>query len=187
MRITNALAAERKKRGFEMEDDANAGRLVFAGFTARILMCIIERLEPRQRTRIGYKSQKEMEKLCLPTGRLRISFQLDYREGPTIEDENNRAVDDSLNKVFAVSYKLAVKARAEQRQDDFRDRVREVEDRQRIEGQRRREEEQRKAEEERARRRDLLREAKRWEEARRIRSCARCLKRNVTRSGCCLT
>jgi hypothetical protein len=136
---------------------------------ARILLRITEPLREQHRTKIGYKGQKEVESFSVPTGHLRKIVGMHYRDGATFEDKDDASLDDSLNKVFAAFYRLVVKERTINRRDQFKDRIREAEYRKRVEAQRLLAEEEARAAEEQRRRRALLREAMRWEDAKRIR------------------
>jgi hypothetical protein len=169
MKILNELAVEAAKRGFEVEDETKLGRFAFVGLETRILLRIAEQLGEQQRTRIGYKGQKEVGKFQVPTGRLRITVGMHYRDGATFEDKDGVPLEDSLNKVFTAFYRLVVKERVTKRRAQFRDLIRAAETQKRLEAQRLLEQERARVAAEQRRRRELLREARQWENAQRIR------------------
>lgn len=168
--ITNALAIAANAREFDVREDEVLGRLVFAGHNAEIQMRITEQLEVKYRPRIGYDGKKEQERYKVPTGRLRISLQVGYSEGPSFEDRENHQLESRLNHVFIAMYCLVVKRWKRDRASRAAElRAREAE-RISAEKERVRAERERKALQERRRRKRLSREARRWAEANRLRA-----------------
>lgn len=167
--IANALALAARVRGFSVRDGGELGRVVFAGHEAEIQMRITEQLEKKLRPRVRYDGKTEQESYMVPTGRLRISLQTGYPEGPTFEDQGTKRLESILNRVFVAMYRLVVKCWVwEREQQESRRRMEEAE-RQRAAEQRIQAERDRKAAEERNRRQQLSEETKNWNAARRIR------------------
>jgi hypothetical protein len=167
--IANALALATEERGVVVRDDEEAGRLVFASHDAEIQMRITEQLEEKTRPRSSYDGKTEHERYKLPTGRLRISMQTGYREGPTFEDRGTQKLESILNRVFVAMYRLVVKCWVQDRAHRAAALREKEAERQRAEKERIRAERQRKALQERRRRKRLSREAGRWNKARNIR------------------
>jgi hypothetical protein len=168
--ITNALALAARARGFSIRDDRELGRVVFVGHNAEIQMRIAEQLERKDRQRVRYDGKKEQENYLMPTGRLRISLQTGYREGPTFEDKETKKLESALNAVFVAMYRLVIKCWEQERgRQDFQQQLKETE-RQRAEMERIRAEQERQAAEERRRREQLLQEASNWNTAGHIRA-----------------
>lgn len=69
----------------------------------------------------------------MPTRRLRITLQIDYRTGPTFEDRPSCSLESQLNRIFCGIYQLVVKAWREERRHHARQRELEEEARQRAE------------------------------------------------------
>jgi hypothetical protein len=168
--ITNALALAARARGFSIRDDRELGRVVFAGHHAEIQMRIAEQLERKHRARVRYDGKTEQENYLVPTGRLRISLQVGYGEGPTFEDKGTKNLESMLNAVFVAIYRLVIKCCQRERDHQAFKRGLEETERQRAEAERLRAEQERKAAEERRRREQLLQEAKNWTAAGRIRA-----------------
>jgi hypothetical protein len=91
LRIVNAFANAAKARGFTTRDDEKEGRITLVGHNAEVQLRLTEQLEEKTRSRIGYDRKPELEKYKLPTGRLRITLQTGYREGPSFEDQRERS------------------------------------------------------------------------------------------------
>ena len=51
----------------------------------------------------------------MPTGRLRVTLQIDYRKGPAFEDRHSRPLESQLNRVFCGIYRQVVRAWREER------------------------------------------------------------------------
>jgi hypothetical protein len=167
--IVNALALAARVRGFSVRDGGDLGRVVFAGHEAEIQMRMTEQLERKHRPRVGYDGKTEQESYMVPTGRLRISLQTGYPEGPTFEDQGTKRLESMLNPVFVAMYRLVVKCWVwERAQEEARRRTEEAE-RQRALERQIKDEQERKAAEERNRRQQLSEETKNWDAARRIR------------------
>ncbi len=167
--ITNALAIAARDRGFVVSENKDAGRLVFTGFDADIRMRITEMLETKTRSRKAYHGKIEQETYKWPTGRLRITLEDNYREGPFFEDRESLPLQDQLNRIFVAIYRLVVRTRQHAREQQARDRLYEAEQRRREEEARQRADRERALAEERAQRRRLATEALRWGKAQRIR------------------
>jgi hypothetical protein len=105
----------------------------------------------------------------VPTGRLRITLQSGYHEGPVFEDRDTRALDTQLNRVFCGIYRQVVKAWREDRRHKAFHRELEEEARRAAEAERLKAERERLLAEDRARRRRLVSEANRWTQSKRLR------------------
>jgi hypothetical protein len=167
--IVNALALAAHARGFSIRDDRDHGRVVFAGHEAEIQLRITEQLEKKHRPRVGYDGKTEQESYLLPTGRLRISLQAGYSEGPSFEDKGTKTLESILSAVFVAMYRLVVKRWVWERARQEAQRRSEEAERQRAIERKLQEEQARKAAEERNRRQQLSEEIKNWNAARRIR------------------
>jgi len=168
LRVMNAIALAAEVRGYGVRHDREWGRLVFAGHDSEVQLRIAELLERKHRPRTGYDGKVEQESYMRATRRLRISLQVGYGEGPTIQDQGTRKLESQLNRVFLMMYRLTVKSWQRQRERQSYQRQLEEAQRLRAEAERIRAEEERKAAEERKRREGLLLEAKDWESARNI-------------------
>jgi hypothetical protein len=167
--IVNALALAAPARGFTVREDEDQGRIVFSGHNAEVHLRITEPLNPKTRPRTRYDGKVEQEKYFVPTGRLRIILQIDYRGGPTFEDRDSRPLESQLNRVFCGIYRQVVKVwRAERKHLAIR-RELEEEARQRAGAARLQAERRRAVAKARRRRRRLTSEANRWTQAKRIR------------------
>jgi hypothetical protein len=91
--LTNALALAAASRGFTVSEDDKIGRLVFTGYSADIQLRVTEMLEDKTRPRTRYDGKTEQAKYKVPTGRLRITLQTGYREGPSFEDRESRKLE----------------------------------------------------------------------------------------------
>ena len=167
--IVNALALAAPARGFTVRKDEKEGRIVFAGHDAEVQLRVTEPLESKTRPVTRYDGKVEQEKYYLPTGRLRITLQIGYGEGPIVEDKDSRPLESQLNRVFSRIYRQVVKAWREERRHQAFHRELEQEARQRAEAARLREEREKAMAEARMRRRRLTSEANRWTQASRIR------------------
>jgi len=167
--IINALALAARARGFSVRDGGDLGRVVFAGHEAEIQMRITEQLERKHRPRVGYDGKTEQESYMVPTGRLRISLQTGYPEGPTFEDKGTKRLESMLSAVFVAMYRLVVKCWVWERESQEAQRRAAEAERQRAVERKLQEEQARKAAEERNRRQQLSEEIKHWNAARRIR------------------
>jgi hypothetical protein len=167
--IANALALAAPARGFTVREDEKEGRIVFAGHNAEVQLRLTEPLEPKTRPRTRYDGKVEQEKHFVPTGRLRINLQIDYREGSAFEDRDSRLLESQLNRVFCGVYRQVVRAWREERKYKALQRELEEEARQRAEAARIQAEREQAIAEERARRQRLLSEANRWVQSLRIR------------------
>jgi hypothetical protein len=167
--IMNALALAAAARGFTVRQDEEEGRIVFAGHNAEVQLRVTEPLELKTRPRTRYDGKVEQEKYYVHTGRLRVTLQIDYREGPVFEDRDSRPLESQLNKVFCGIYRQVVKAWREERRHQAFQRELEEDARRRAEAARLREERERAIAEARTRRRRLASEANRWTQANRIR------------------
>jgi hypothetical protein len=167
--IVNALALVAPARGFKVREDEEDGRIVFAGHDAEVQLRVTEPLESKTRPRTRYDGKVEQEKYHVPTGRLRVTLQIDYREGPVFEDRDSRPLESQLNRIFCGIYRQVVRAWREERKHQAFHRKLEEEARQRAEAARIREERERAIAEARIRRRRLASEANRWTQANRIR------------------
>ena len=101
--IVNALALAGPDRGFTVGEDAKEGRIVFAGHDAKVELRVTDELESKTRPRTGYDGKVEQEKYHVPTGRLRVTLQIDYREGPIFEDRDSRPLESQLNRALCGS------------------------------------------------------------------------------------
>jgi hypothetical protein len=168
LRIMNALALAAEARGYSVRHDKDAGRLTFTGHDSEVPARIAELLERRHRPTTRYEGKVEQESYMELTGRLRISLQVGYGEGPTFEDKGTRKLESELNRVFLSMYRLTVKCWQRKRERQAHDRQLDEAQRQRAEAERVRAEEERKAAEERKRRECLLQEVKDWKSAKQI-------------------
>jgi hypothetical protein len=167
--IVNALALAAPARGFTVREDEGQGRIVFGGHNAEVQLRLMEPIDPKTRPRTRYDGKVEQEKYYVPTGRLRLRLQIDYREGPAFEDRESRPLESQLNRVFCGIYRQVVKAWREERKLQAFHRELEEEARQRAEAARIQAERDKAIAEERARRRRLSTEANRWAQSIRIR------------------
>jgi hypothetical protein len=168
VRVMNAIALAAEVRGYGVRHDREMGRLVFAGYDSEVQLRIAELLERKHRPRTRYDGKVEQESYMRATGQLRISLQVEYGEGPTIQDQGTRKLESQLNRVFLAMYRLTVKSWVRQRERQAHQRQLEEAQQQRAEVEQVRAEEERKAAEERKRRERLLLETKDWESARNI-------------------
>lgn len=169
LNLANALALAGTSRGFDVSEDGSIGRIVFTGHNADIQLRITEALEERTRARIRYDGKTEQEPYKVPTGRLRITLQTGYREGPSFEDRESRNLESQLNRVFVGMYRLVVKVWEKDRQHREWQRQQEEADKRRAETERIHAEREKALAEERARRHRLSIEASRWTKSHRIR------------------
>ena len=169
LRIVNQLALSAGDRGFKIREDKDLGRIIFAGHGVDVQMRVAEDLDTKTRPRVRYDKSIEQEKYKVPTGRLRITVQTDWRDGPIVADHGKATLESKLNRVFVTMYRIIVKHRAYQRKLDAFRRERDEAERQRQEAKRIRDEQLRQAAEERSRRRALIVEARRWNTARLLR------------------
>jgi hypothetical protein len=160
--IAHALALAAPARGFAVREDEKEGRIVFAGHNAEVRLRLPEKLESKTRPRTGYQAKVEQERYYVPTGRLRIALQIDYRAGPTFEDPDSRPLESQLHQVFGGLYRPVVKVWREKRRHQALQRAREEEARQRAEAACVQAERERARAQARGRRRRLLSEAHRW-------------------------
>jgi hypothetical protein len=167
--IINALALTARARGFSVRDGGDLGRVLFAGHEAEIQLRMTEQLERKHRPRVGYDGKTEQEGYLVPTGRLRISLQTGYPEGPLFEDKGTKRLESMLSAVFVAMYRLVVKRWVWDRDRREAQRRAEEAERQRAAERKIQEEQARKAAEERDRRQQLSEEIKNWNAARRIR------------------
>jgi hypothetical protein len=169
LRITNTLALAASARGYSVRDDKELGRLVFAGHDSEIQMRIAELLERRHRPRDGFDGIAERESYLEPTGRLRISLQVGYGEGPAFQDHGTQKLDAQLNRLFLAMCRLTIKCWERKRERQAYEQQVDEAERRTAEAERIRAERERKAAEERKRRERLLQEAESWSSSRHIR------------------
>jgi hypothetical protein len=166
--IMNALALAAESRGYSVRHDKEAGRLAFTGHDSEVHARMAELLERRHRPRTGYDGNIEQESYMKPTGRLRVSLQVGYGEGPTFQDQGKRKLESQLNRIYLTIYRLTVKFWQKKRErEDFKRQLAEAQ-RQGAEVERVRAERERQAAEELKRREGLLREAADWMSAEQI-------------------
>jgi hypothetical protein len=168
LRIMNALALAAEARGYCVRHDKDAGRLVFTGHDSEVQARIAELLERRHRPITRYDGKVEQESYMKPTGRLRVSLQVGYGEGPTFQDQGTRKLESQLNRVFLTTYRLTVKCWQRKRERQAYQGRSEEAQRQRAEADRVRVEHERQAAEERRRRERLFQEAEDWKSAEQI-------------------
>lgn len=168
--IMNALALAARARGFAVREDEERGRIVFAGHDAEIQLRITESLEQKTRPRKRYDGQIEQERYQVTTGRLRVTLQIGYREGPTFEDKESRPLESQLNDMFRGVYRLVVKAWRQHREQQALNRKWEEEEKQRVESARTKAELERALAKERARIERLSSEASRWVQSKQVRA-----------------
>jgi hypothetical protein len=152
-----------------VREDEKEGRIVFAGHNSEVQLRLTEPLELKTRPRTRYDGKVEQEKYYVPTGRLRATLQIEYREGPTFEDRDSRSLESQLNRVFCGIYRQVVRAWREERKHQAFQRELEEEARQRAEAARVKAEREKAIAEKRAQRRRLSSEANRWAQSIRIR------------------
>ncbi len=167
--LINALALAAASRGFTVSRDDKIGRAVFTGYNADIQLRIAEMLQDKSRPSVRYDGKTETETYHIPTGRLRLTLQTGYREGPSFEDRESRTLESQLNRVFTGMYRLVVKVWEKDRQHQEFHRQLEEDSKRRAEAERIRAEREKAQAEERARRRRLTVEAMRWAKSHRIR------------------
>jgi hypothetical protein len=167
--ITNALALAANVRGFTVRGDEKLGRIVFTGHDSEVQLRVTEMLQEETRNRKGYDGKTEQEKWKVPTGRLRITLQIGYREGPSFEDRESRPLENRLNHVFQAIYRLVLKVWKKDREHRAFRQCMEEEERKRAEVARLEAERERVAAEDRARRRRLYTESTKWTRSRIIR------------------
>lgn len=167
--IVNALAIAAENRGFAVQKDEKIGRVVFSGHQADIHLRVTEILQEKSRSRIRYDGKSEQEAYQVPTGRLRMTLAIGYREGPSFEDGDSNKLESQLNRLFEGMYRLVLKVWQQDRKHLEFWRNMEEEDRRRAEAGRLRAEQERAVAEERARRKSLSSEASKWAESLRIR------------------
>jgi len=126
-------------------------------------------LDPKTRPRTRYDGKVEQEKYFVPTGRLRIILQIDYRGGPIFEDRDSRPLESQLNRVFCGIYRQVVRIWRGERKHLALRRELDEEAQQRAEAARLQAERRRVIAKARMRRRRLTSEANRWTQAKRIR------------------
>lgn len=169
LHIVNALALAAPARGFTVRESEEQGRIVFAGHDAEIQLRLAELLEQKTRPVKRYDGKVEQETYQVPTGRLRITLQYDYRDGPSFLDRESKPLEQQLNRIFSRICGLVVKAWQSEREHQAFHRRLEEEQRQREETASIRAEQERSRAEERARRDRLSEEANRWAQSIRIR------------------
>jgi hypothetical protein len=125
-------------------------------------------LEDNTRPRVRYDGKTEKETYRVATGRLRISLQTGYRDGPSLGDSDSRTLEAQLNHVFMAIYRLVVRVWQKDRQHREFERRLEEERRRHAEEARLRAEREEAVAKERARRKRLSSEAVRWAQCRRI-------------------
>jgi hypothetical protein len=167
--LTNALALASGSRGFTVSKDDKLGRVVFTGYNADIQLRITELLQDKTRPSVRYDGKAETDTYQIPTGRLRLTLQTGYREGPSFEDRESRTLESQLNRIFAAMYRLVVKVWEKDRQHAEFHRRLEEEGQRRAEAERIRAEREKALADERARRRRLSVEASRWTKSHQIR------------------
>jgi hypothetical protein len=167
--LTNALALAAASRGFTVTENDEIGRLVFAGHNAEIQLRVTEMLEEKTRPRVRRDGKTEQERYKVPTGRLRVTLQTGYKEGPSFEDRESSKLESQLNRVFAGICRLVVKAWAKDRELAEFHRQMEENERRRAENERLRVEREEVLAEKRARERRLSIETSSWAKSKRIR------------------
>lgn len=167
--LTNALALAAASRGFTVTENDEIGRLVFAGHNAEIQLRVTEMLEDKTRPRVRHDGKTEQERYKVPTGRLRMTLQTGYKEGPSFADRESKKLESQLNRVFAGICRLAVKAWEKDRELAEFHRQMEENEKRRAENERLRVEREKALAEKRARERRLSIEASRWAKSKRIR------------------
>jgi hypothetical protein len=167
--LTNALALAAASRGFTIREDNEMGRLVFTGHNADIQLRVTEMLEEKTRPHVRYDGKTEQETYKVPTGRLRITLQTGYREGPSFEDRESSKLESQLNRVLAATYRLVIKVWQKDREHREFHRRMEEDERRRAEADRLRIERENALAEARSRRRGLAAEANSWAQSKRIR------------------
>jgi hypothetical protein len=183
LRIINALALAGASRGFVVSKDDKIGRIVFTGYNAHIQMRITEMLQQKTRQRVRYDGKTETENYQIPTGRLRLTLQTGYREGPSFEDGDASKLESQLNRVFSAMYRLVVKVWERDRERlEFQLRL-EEQSRRRAEEERSRAEREKARADERDRRRRLSIEAIRWSKSQRIREYVAHIQTTTTGRG----
>lgn len=169
LHIVNALVLAAPARGFTVREDEEQGRIIFAGHDAETQLRLSELLEQKTRPIKRYNGQVEQETYQVPTGRLRITLQFDYRDGPSFLDRDSKPLEQQLNRIFSRICGLVVKSWQSEREHQAFHRRLEEERRQREEAARIRAEQERTRAEARARRDRLSEEANRWAQSNRIR------------------
>jgi hypothetical protein len=169
LRLANTLALAAAIRGFTVSKDDKIGRIAFTGHNADIQLRITEMLQDKTRPSIRYDGKTETETYQVPTGRLRLTLQTGYREGPSFEDRESHTLESQLNRVFPRMYRLVVKVWEQDRRHLEFHRQLEEDSRRRAESERIRAQRKRLLAEERSRKRRLSVEAIRWTKSCRIR------------------
>lgn len=169
LRLANVVALALTDRGFSVERDVSAGRIVATLHDARVEFRITELLNDTTRPTVRYDGKMEQERYKEPTGRLRLTLSTDRTEGPVFEDGPSELLEDQLGRAICAIYRRIVRARRAERERNAAH-ARWEEARRRAEEQARMlaaQEAARAAE--RARRRRLSIEATRWMQAQKIR------------------
>jgi hypothetical protein len=177
--IVNALALAAPARGFSVSEDEERGRIVFAGHNAEVQLWFTEPLARKTRPRTRHDGKVEQEEYYVPTGRLRITLQIDYRPGPAFEDREFRPLESQLNRVFCGIYRQVVRSWREERKLEAFHRQLEEEARQRAEAVRIKAERDKAVAEKRARGQRLASEANRWAHSVRIRDYVEHIRRSA--------
>jgi hypothetical protein len=167
--IINALALAAEARGYGVRHDKDIGRVIFAGYDSEVQARIAELLERRHRPSTRYDGKVEQESYMDPTGRLRISLQVGYGEGPAFHDLGTKKLESQINRIYLTMYRLTVKCWQKERERQAYQRQLYETRRQQAEEERLRAEQEREAAEERARRERLLQEARNWWSVKQIR------------------
>jgi hypothetical protein len=178
--ISNAIATAGKARGFVLRDDEKEGRITVVGHAAELQFRVTEQLETKVRPSSWRKG--ETEKYKVPTGRLRITMTDGWREGPIFEDKGNVKLETRLNRFFSALYKPIVKQWQDARETKMRQEEERLAELKRAEAEKIRAEEERKSAAERRKRDALCAEAKKWQNAQRIRAYVKSVREAA--SGC---
>lgn len=169
LHIVNALALAAPARGFSVSEDEEIGRIVFSGHEAKVQLRLTEMLEKKTRPRKRYDGKVEQEEYEIPTGRLRITLQVDSREGPVFSDSDSRPLESQINNIYRRIYGLVIKAWKYERELRAFHKSLEDQESQRASAAKIKAERERVLAEEQARRQALSNEANQWTQSKQIR------------------
>jgi hypothetical protein len=161
--IVNTLCFEAEKRGFVVTLNDKDGRFEFSGHGGTVQLRISEKTDEAWREEIRYGNKPEKVKYRTATGVLRLYAGARFHEREIADAD--QPLENKLNEVFEKVYQGVVRERREEREHQARERRWAEEARLRKEAEARRKEEEARAAEDRRKRRELIRQARRWETA----------------------
>lgn len=172
--IVNTLLFEAEQRGIAVAHDEKDGRLTLTIRNAGVQLRMSEKLLEIPKDR---KGMSELERrlgrdtIKAPTGILRINVSANTSEH-AIQETDHEPLETRLNEVFRRVYRGALRELEAQRKRDAWNREWEAEEERRRRAEATRQEEARRRRQEEERRKNLLQEAKAWQDAKLIREYA---------------